>query len=157
MTVTGFIAYAQGWGGLYIRANKLAWKQVSKHKGLGIPNRFNIPDCPERGHWENEFATKVGAPGAYDYGPERCSWMTHHITNWIGDDGFLVSSNTKIRRHNPEGDTIFIDGTITDKFEKDGDGFVEVTHEARNQDGELSILGIAVARLPKNNLVKIRR
>ena len=26
MTVTGFIAYAQGWGGLYIRANKLAWK-----------------------------------------------------------------------------------------------------------------------------------
>ena len=79
--------------------------------------------------------------------------MTHHITNWIGDDGFLVSSNTKIRRHNPEGDTIFIDGTITDKFEKDGDGFVEVTHEARNQDGELSILGIAVARLPKNNLV----
>src|SRR3954451_19821315 len=24
MTVTGFIAYAQGWGGLYIRANKLA-------------------------------------------------------------------------------------------------------------------------------------
>jgi acyl dehydratase len=131
MTVTGFIAYAQGWGGLYIRANKLAWKQVSKHEGLGIPNRFNIPDCPERVHWENEFATKVGAPGAYDYGPERCSWMTHHITNWIGDDGFLVSSNTKIRRHNPEGDTIFINGTITDKFEKDGDGFVEVTHEAK--------------------------
>ena len=153
MTVTGFIAYAQGWGGLYIRANKLAWKQVSKHGGLGIPNRFNIPDCPERVHWEHEFATKVGAPGAYDYGPERCSWMTHHITNWIGDDGFLVSSDTKIRRHNPEGDTIFIDGTITGKFEKDGDGFVEVTHEARNQDGELSILGIAVARLPKNNLV----
>ena len=24
MTVTGFIAFAQGWGGLYIRANKLA-------------------------------------------------------------------------------------------------------------------------------------
>ena len=24
MTVTGFIAYAQGWGGLYIRANRLA-------------------------------------------------------------------------------------------------------------------------------------
>ena len=43
MTVTGFIAYAQGWGGLYIRANKLAWRQVSHHPGLGIPNRFGIP------------------------------------------------------------------------------------------------------------------
>ena len=31
MTVTGFIAYAQGWGGLYIRANKLAWKQIHAH------------------------------------------------------------------------------------------------------------------------------
>ena len=50
MTVTGFIAYAQGWGGLYIRANKLAWKMIHRHKGLGIPNRFGIPDCPERVH-----------------------------------------------------------------------------------------------------------
>ena len=151
MTVTGFIAYAQGWGGLYIRANKLAWKQINRHSGLGIPNRFNIPDCPERVHWEHEFATKVGAPGAYDYGPERCSWMTHHITNWIGDDGFLISSSSKIRRHNPEGDTLFIDGSVTQKYESEGKGFIEVTHEARNQDGELSILGSAVAQLPKRS------
>ena len=33
MTVTGFIAYAQGWGGLYIRANKLAWKLVRRASG----------------------------------------------------------------------------------------------------------------------------
>ena len=104
----GFIAYAQGWGGLYIRANKLAWKQIVNHRGLGIPNRFNIPDCPERVHWENEFALKVGAPGAYDYGPERCSWMTHHLTNWMGDAGFLRHSYSRIRRHNPEGDSLLI-------------------------------------------------
>ena len=58
-------------------------------RGLGIPNRFGIPDCPERVHWEPEFALMVGAPGAYDYGPERCSWLTHQLTNWMGDDGFL--------------------------------------------------------------------
>ena len=89
MTVTGFIGYAQGWGGLYIRANKLAWKLIDAHPGVGIKNRFGIPDCPERVHWEEEFAHEVGAPGAYDYGPERCSWLTHHLTNWMGDDGFL--------------------------------------------------------------------
>ena len=112
MTVTGFIAYAQGWGGLYIRANKLAWRQVSNHPGLGIANRFGIPDCPERVHWEPEFALMVGAPGAYDYGPERCSWLTHHLTNWMGDDGFLRRATCKIRRHNPEGDLLFIDGKV---------------------------------------------
>ena len=149
MTVTGFIAFAQGWGGLYIRANKLAWKQIAQHPGLGIPNRFNIPDCPERVHWEEDFAIRVGAPGAYDYGPERCSWMTHHVTNWIGDDGFLAKSNTRVRRHNPEGDTLFLDGAVTGKFERDGQGFVEISHEARNQNGELSVHGTAVARLPR--------
>src|SRR5258707_512374 len=43
MTVTGFINYAQGWGGLYIRANRLAYKQLRKHSGLGIADRFGIP------------------------------------------------------------------------------------------------------------------
>jgi acyl dehydratase len=149
MTVTGFIAFAQGWGGLYIRANKLAWKQVHKHPGLGIKNRFGIPDCPERVHWENEFALMVGAPGAYDYGPERCSWLTHHLTNWIGDDGFLRRAHSKIRRHNPEGDALFIDGRVTRKFTEGGRHLVEIEQEAHNQDGELSVIGGGTVELPK--------
>ena len=82
MTVTGFIAFAQGWGGLYIRANRLQWKLIHKHPGTGIKNRYGIPDCPERVHWEDDFALEVGAPAAYDYGPERTSWMIHHLTDW---------------------------------------------------------------------------
>lgn len=148
MTVTGFIAYAQGWGGLYIRANKLAWKQVKAHRGLGIKNKYGIPDCPERVHWEDEFATRVGAPAAYDYGPERCSWMTHHLTNWMGDSGFLRSCYTEIRRHNPVGDMLFIDGTVKRKFVEDGLGYVEVEQQALQQDGELSARGHGVVRLP---------
>ena len=148
MTVTGFIAYAQGWGGLYIRANKLAWKMIHRHKGLGIKNRFGIPDCPERVHWEPEFATMVGAPGAYDYGPERCSWLTHHLTNWMGDDGFLRRATCKIRRHNPEGDLLFIDGRVTAKRVEGDRHLVEIEQEARNQDGELSIIGTGTVELP---------
>jgi acyl dehydratase len=148
MTVTGFIAYAQGWGGLYIRANKLAWRQVHNHPGLGIKNRFGIPDCPERVHWEPEFALMVGAPGAYDYGPERCSWLTHHLTNWMGDDGFLRRATCKIRRHNPEGDLLFIEGKVIRKFEEDGRRLVEIEQSAHNQDGELSVLGTGIVELP---------
>jgi acyl dehydratase len=148
MTVTGFIAYAQGWGGLYIRANKLAWQQIDRHPGLGIKNTFGIPDCPERVHWEPEFATLVGAPGAYDYGPERCSWLTHHLTNWMGDDGFLRSAHCKIRRHNPEGDILRIDGTVVRTFVEGDRHLVEIAQEARNQDGELSVVGGGVVELP---------
>ena len=148
MTVTGFIAYAQGWGGLYIRANKLAWRQQVNHAGLGIKNRFGIPDCPERVHWEEEFAIEVGAPGAYDYGPERCSWLTHHMTNWMGDDGFLRRATSKIRRHNPAGDLLTINGEVVRKFVEDGRHLVEIEQEARNQDDELSVLGTAIVELP---------
>lgn len=148
MTVTGFICYAQGWGGLYIRANKLAWQMQSRHPATGIPNRFGIPDCPERVHWEEEFAHKVGAPGAYDYGPERCSWMSHAITNWIGDDAMLTALYTEIRRHNPAGDLLTIDGRVVAKREEGGRKLVDFELEAVNQDGELSCRGTATASLP---------
>ena len=148
MTVTGFIAYAQGWGGLYIRANKLNWQQITKHPGLGIPNRFNIPDCPERVHWEPEMALMVGAPGAYDYGPERCSWLTHHMTNWMGDTGFLINAHSRIRRHNPEGDLLFITGQVTGKRVKNGRLLVDIAQQAHNQDGEISVVGGGTIALP---------
>ena len=99
-------------------------------------------------HWDEEFALEVGAPGAYDYGPERCSWLTHHLTNWMGDDGFLRSATCKIRRHNPDGDVLFIDGKVTRKFVEDGRHLVEIEQEARNQDDELSVLGSGIVELP---------
>lgn len=149
MTVTGFIAFAQGWGGLYIRANKLAYQQICKHPGLGIPNSLGIPDVPERVHWEDELARAVGTPGAYDYGPERCSWLTHQLTNWMGDQGFLVKHASQIRHHNVIGDWIRIEGAVTavDRDHVDGPT-VTVSQRAYNQHGDVSALGTGVVRLP---------
>ncbi len=151
MTVTGFIAFAQGWGGLYIRANRLAWKQLRKHPGLGIPNKFGIPDVPERVHWEDDLATLVGTPAAYDYGPERCSWMSHHLTDWMGDRGFLRRLEVKIRRHNPVGDTLYISGEVTRTFEHAGAHYAEIAQRAVNQDGELSVQATGTVRLPSRS------
>ena len=148
MTVTGFIGYAQGWGGLYIRTNKLHFQLIDQHPGLGIPNHFGIKDVPERVHWDDNFAREVGTPGSYDYGPERCSWLTHHMTNWIGDDGFLKKSDCQIRRHNPDGDVIFIDGQVVRKFEENGKKYVEVQQRAETHRGEMSAIGTAIAELP---------
>jgi acyl dehydratase len=148
MTVTGFIAYVQGWGGLYIRAHKLASQLMRRHPGLGIPNSYNIPDVPERVHWEEELAQAVGTPGAYDYGPERISWMGHLMTNWIGDDGFLHKLDAKVVRHNPEGDCLTIAGRVTKKY-RDGDKHcVECELTATQQDGETSCEALATAHLP---------
>jgi acyl dehydratase len=148
MTVTGFIGYAQGWGGLYIRTNKIAFQMFDKHPGLGIKNKFGIPDCPERVHWDEEFALMVGTPGAYDYGPERCSWLTHHATNWIGDAGFLHKAKSQIRRHNPAGDVVFIDGSVSRKYVENGKHYVEIAQKARTYNDETSATGVAIVQLP---------
>ena len=139
---------SQGWGGLYIRANKLAWKQLRKHPGLGIADRFGIPDVPERVHWDSELAALVGTPDAYDYGPERTSWMMHHLTNWMGDDGCLRHFSAEIRRHNPVGDTLYINGEVTGVFHENGEPLVEIAQTAVNQDGELSVRSQGMVRLP---------
>jgi hypothetical protein len=99
------------------------------------------------------FALEVGAPGAYDYGPERNSWLTHHLTNWMGDDGFLRKASCKIRRHNPEGDMLFIKGRVKRKFIEDGKHLVEIEQEAHNQEDELSVLGSGVVELPSRGYV----
>jgi acyl dehydratase len=115
---------------------------------LGIPDRFGIPDVPERVHWDSDLARLVGTPDAYDYGPERTSWMTHHITDWMGDEGFLQHIHVEIRRHNPVGDTIYINGEVTRAFEEDGAHYAEITQTAKNQDDELSVRSTATVRLP---------
>ncbi|MEE9610330.1 MAG: MaoC family dehydratase N-terminal domain-containing protein [Desulfatiglandales bacterium] len=150
MTVTGFIAFVQGWGGLYIRAHKLAFKQYQKHSGLGISNEYGIPDVPERVHWEDSLARAIGTPGAYDYGPERVSWMGHLMTNWIGDDGWLCRLHARVVRHNPVGDTLWISGRVKKKYRKEDRGYVECALVAKNQEGELSCEADATCILPSN-------
>jgi acyl dehydratase len=154
MTVTGFIAFVQGWGGLYIRAHKLAFKLFKDHPALGIPNSYNVPDIPERVHWEDDLAKVVGAPGAYDYGPERVCWMSHLMTNWIGDDGWLYKLNAKIVRHNPVGDLLKITGKVVKKYKEGACCFVDCELLAVNQDGERSCEAIATAILPSREGVK---
>ncbi|MCP5027051.1 MAG: acyl dehydratase, partial [Actinomycetia bacterium] len=67
----------------------------------------------------------------------RCSWLTHHLTDWMGDHGRLLEHRSQIRHHNVVGDSITITGRVT---EVDGD-VVTITQEAHNQHGELSATG----------------
>ena len=73
----------------------LARRQIARHSGLGIANRFGIPDCPERVHWEDEFAVEVGAPAPTTTGrsgARGCS--TTSPTGW----GTTASSSVRTAR-----------------------------------------------------------
>jgi hypothetical protein len=74
--------------------------------------------------------------------------MSHQLTNWMGDDGFLHRLYVEIRRHNPVGDTLYIDGEVRRTFEEGGAHYAEISQSATNQDGELSVTASATVRLP---------
>ncbi len=60
----------------------------------------------------------------------------------------LTALYTEIRRHNPAGDLLTIDGRVVAKREEGGRKLVDFELEAVNQDGELSCRGTATASLP---------
>ncbi|MDE2043471.1 MAG: acyl dehydratase, partial [Alphaproteobacteria bacterium] len=65
-----------------------------------------------------------------------------------GDAGFLHKAKCQIRRHNPDGDVIFIDGSVTRKFVENGKHYVEIQQKAETHRGEVSAFGTAIAELP---------
>ncbi len=146
-TATTAIAYLLGWGGLYVRAHADAFDLFSRHPALAIPNEWGVPEPPERVHWDPDLARRVGVPGAYDYGPERVSWMSHVVTDWMGDDGFLRYLNVEVRRHNVLGELVTAEGHVT-AVDTDT-GKVEIKLEAINQDGQESARGTAEVVLSK--------
>ena len=148
LTVTGMICWDQGWGGLYIRAHKMAFDMFEQHPALGIPNLQGVPDVPERVHWEEALAKHIGAPGAYDYGPERIAWLSQAMTDFVGDHGFVKKLYAEVRRFNVVGDLTRISGKVTDKYEEGGEKLIECALVAHNQRGETTSFGTGVARLP---------
>ena len=145
-TVTTAVAFEQGWGGLFIKAHGQAMEYYSRHPSAGIRNAFGVPEPPEAVHWDSDLARRVGVPAAYDYGPERISWIGTLLTNWMGDAGFLARLHVQVRRHNIIGDLTTCSATIVAVNPQLGAVALKVL--ARNQRGEVTAQGDAEIRLP---------
>jgi acyl dehydratase len=147
-TITSAVAFMQAWGAYAVRNHRLAWRYYDRHPSLANPNEHNVPEPPVRVHWDEAFAQTVGAPGAYDFGPERVAWAGQLLTDWFGDDGFLRQLTVRIRRHNIVGDALWYKGKVTAKRVEAGRHLVDCEIVAKNQDDELSAEGTATVELP---------
>lgn len=149
LRVTDNIAWKIGWGFRpFAYAHKLAYEYYKKHPKAFILNQYGIPDVPERVHWDNDFAQRVGVPVAYDFGPQRISWMGQVVTNWMGDDGFFQKLNGQVRRFNLVNDTTWLKGKVINKSVEKGQHLVEIELWGNDQRDEVTIRGKAVAALP---------
>jgi len=141
-----------GGGSPFFKAHKIEMDFEHRHpKALEYVEETNEADVPELVHVLDQFARNIGIEYAYDYGNQRMTWLCNLFTNWMGDDGFLRKAKSQIRRHNPDGDAIFINATVVRKFVEDGKHLVEIQQKAETHRGELSASGVAIVELPSRS------
>jgi acyl dehydratase len=156
-SATTAVAFEQAWGGLFITAHGYWFDRLRDHPRLGILNEYGVPEPPEAVHWDSALARSVGVPDAYDYGPERISWVASMLTGWAGIESFLEELYVEVRRFNLIGDTTYLEGEVTAKTPgADGEpyGHVRVDVRARNQRDEITAKGWGSVRLPTRPLTE---
>ena len=85
----------------------------------------------------------------YDVGFQRQCWHLHLLSNWIGDQGWIVRAYTEYRRFVYHSDVIRLGGTVAAKQVDDsGEHVIEVETTAINQRGENVMPGRATLALP---------
>ena len=152
ITITDMINWSAGIGLAmqYHGAHRLAYQWRKAHPRAYVPNPHGVPDMIESVHWDDDMARRTGNPYAYDYGEQRIAWLTHLITDWMGDDAWLCSMKSQVRRFVYVGDTIWLKGRVVGKYEKDTQYFVEVEVNAEDHRGEPTAPGTAIVMLPSN-------
>jgi len=110
-----------------------------------------VPDVAQRVHWDNDWARSACVPMAYDYGMLRDCWLTHHLTNWMGDDGWLVRHSSQMRKFNYVGDTHLIIGEVTGKRVEAGMHLVDIELRGTSQRDEVTCPATATIALPSRD------
>ena len=129
-------------------ASRLAYKNRQRIAPFYIPNEQGVPDAAQRIHWDSSYARSIGLPAAYDYGMMRDCWLSHYLTDWMGDDAWLESMSSQMRKFNYLGDTHTFTGEVVGKRTEGGRHLVDVELRGTSQRGEVTCPATATIALP---------
>lgn len=155
LTLTDMISFHAGGYGFApygIGPARVGYKNRQRIPKFYINNAAGIPDVAQRLHWENEWSQSIGNPMAYDYAIMRECWLTHFVTDWMGDDGWLLRQHDEMRKFNYLGDVQFITGEVVGKRIENGNGVVDLEFRATSQRDEVTAPATATVALPSREL-----
>lgn len=155
LTMTDMIlTHCAGYGFAPLRmlaTSRVAAKDRSKMPMMYSQNQQGVFDTEARVHWDGDLARKVGNPQAYDWGLLREFWLHHAITDFAGDDGFVIEQHDEIRKFNYHGDLQTLTGTVEAVREEAGRHLVDVRVAAVNQREEETAFATATVALPSRD------
>ncbi|MEM1229313.1 MAG: MaoC family dehydratase N-terminal domain-containing protein [Pseudomonadota bacterium] len=153
-TTEVFLAHCAGYGFAPLRmlaASRVAAKDRQRLKSMYSRNVHGAYDTEARVHWDRDLAQKVGNPEAYDWGLQREFWLHHALSDWAGDDGFVIRQHDELRKFNYMGDLQRITGTVTGKRVQGALHLVDVRISATNQRDEETAFAEATLSLPSRD------
>lgn len=150
LTTTDIVMWHLGWGMQLTPPGAFRISYLTRRKAPGLypPNDLNVPDTVQRLHWEPARARELGLVTSYDYGGMREIWMTHLLTDWMGDDAWLRNMRVEHRKFNYVGDTTWVTGEVVGKRSEGDDRLVDIELRCTNQRGEVTTPGTATIMLP---------
>ena len=150
LTVTDLVSYRGGVGPGPLGGEPLRLSYANRRERPALYDRDSsgAPDITERRHYDEHYAKRLGNPTAYDYSHTRLTWLSHLLTDWMGDAGWLWRLTAAMEAENYLGDMHVFTGTVTAVQVADGFGRVHIEIEGRNQREERTCGGTAVVLLP---------
>ncbi len=143
LSVADVICWLNGVGtGVFIKSSRQWYEYLERHPAAGMPDEYGVPDAPECVHWDEKIAAKIGMPGPYDYGWQRCAWLGHVVTDWIGDQAWIKRIELQLRAPNYVGDLTTVTGSVVSVDPVDGSLTIEM--QATDHRGRLTAKGSAV-------------
>ena len=148
ISVTDMVAWhaGVGWGMYGGGSSKIAHRNRRRVPKFYVKNDLGFWDSAQRCHWDDEWAQRMGHPGAYDYGVMRTNWMVHLVTNWMGDDAWIWKVSASVRKFNYLGDAHVIAGVVREVDRAESTATVDIT--GTNQRGEVTCDARVVVILP---------
>ena len=151
LSLSDMVAWASGisWHRMEL-AHGPKLRFLRNHAGLAYTDpKTGAPEPIANSHFDPEAASiLMGSPLPLDLGFQRVVWLSHPITNWMGDAGFLKQLKVRLKGFVRFGDTNWCRGRVVRTWHEGGEERVELEVLSENQRGETTAEGTAVVRLP---------
>ena len=142
-------------------AEQVYWEDVSD--GMALPSLVKHPTTRQlvqyagasgdfyEIHYDKDFAIGTGLDEVIIHGALKNAFLGQLVTQWAGPQGLLKHLTCQYRGMDAPGNLITAKGTVTRKYQQDGEYLVDCDIWLENQEAQTTTPGSATVALPSCN------
>ena len=99
-------------------------------------------------HYDKDFAQGTGLDGVIIHGALKNAFLGQFVTQWMGTQGMLKRLSCQYRGMDPPDKPLTAKGTVTRKYQQDGENLVDCDIWLENPESQKTTPGSATVALP---------